>query len=106
MSCDRNSVRVLFSDLSDTEITVMIAIQRASLWGSHPLAKHEAILRCLMIKRLGDNIDHAVLSTLHCAAAQAKSQSRVVTWSCKTTDNRTSDENKADCLRSTLKYCS
>lgn len=52
-----NCARVLYSDLSDPDISVMIAVQHDSLWGSHPLAKLEAILRCLMTKRLGDNID-------------------------------------------------
>lgn len=64
-SCDCNCARVIYSDLSDTEITVMIAMQCASLWASHPLAKLEAILRCLMTKRLGDNIDYTVLSIEH-----------------------------------------
>lgn len=40
-------------------------MQRASLCESQPFAKLEAILRCLMTKGLGGNIDHTVLSTEH-----------------------------------------
>lgn len=64
-SCDCSYARIIYSDLPGTDLTVMIAMQHASLRGSHLLATLEVILRCLMTKRLVDTIDHAVLSTEH-----------------------------------------